>query len=474
MTNFKPNSMSSLPQPAKGRGGLLNLALWTVLALIVTGGALFWLMQDEEEKKVLRTQVKENVETVVKDTPLEKVVQNYIPNFDHGAVTPSTVAKQREQRIQGAMSAPPSAQATSQTETTSVSSTTSTQNTSHAQSQALDEAAQENTQEHSATETKTDDATTAADTKKEEKVEDAGTPSTASIAPPITPVAPKVTQDTRVPLSFVDDAAQWFVQRYTPRTGANFSLSSVNLRYGQKMHALMPEESKDVLGARSALLRYAFNSPMMSALYDLYAVRFVQSMQRAAAQPAQENTTAAPEKILQAYAKEFATLGSVLQGIGSLSDFSTHMQHIEKTVQASLDIHSKLTEVIFEYDAALEKKDTTATNTIQMRIDGLNAQYQRSIHERTLAREAFITAVRKASPPARSMSSDDIIYISQWLERRLEQGQDASSLLQSAQTAGTLLQDLSAKLQKASAESLTKPSSPSEPSSNEAVEKPLT
>ncbi len=449
--NMKNNSLQTLPAPSKGRGGVFKLGMVTLITIAITGSGVYWLTRNEEDKKILAAVVKENVETVVKDTPLETVVGAYIrskesqePSVNSPVTEPGTLAGQV---VQGQMSAPPTMEQKIQG--------VRPQNTTSSLSLQNFVPATEKTTEQSASTAKAGESVRVAGTMPVAQTGSAPLTSTqlatapASSTATITPIAPQVTQDTKVPRSFVDDVATWFVQRYNPKSGVNFNLSSINLRYGQKMHGLLPEGKNDIHGARAELLRYAFNSSMMTALYNLYVPHFVESMKSAAGE-LQKGDNVAPEQVLKAYANEFDVLGSVLQGIGSLADFPKYMAKIEKTVEDSLTIHAELTEAVFAFDAAVEAQNKTAAQTIQLRIDGLNAQYQKSIHDRTLAREALISAVRRQSSAANTIDADSILYLSQWLERRMGQNKDTAGLLQSAVTAGRLLQDLSSKLAKAS------------------------
>ncbi len=413
MTNFKHDTLHSLPKPAKGRGGAVKLGMLTLVVLLITGAGLYWLSRDEEDKEKFSATVKENVDSAVKDTPLQHVVSTYLepkkPTPPAPNTAPGTLAGQS---VQGKMSAPP-------TNTDTTPSPSTTQNTTLAQASTESEG-------------------------------ETGMGAGTNIAPePITPLAPKVQQDNKVPLSFVEDMASWLVGRYHPQKGLQLSLSSANMRYGQKMHTLMPQNSQDTLGARADLLRYAFNSSMMSALYNLYADRFVQGMQEAAQKNFAAQDSKAPDKALQAFAQEFTALGSVLQGIGSLPDFTKRMEDIQKSVEETLRIHGELTEAVFAFDLAVEEKNSEAADTWQLRINGLNAQYQRSIHDRTLATESLLSAIRKKASAANNMDADTILFISEWLDRRIGRGYSAQDMSQSAQTAGELLQNLAQKLRMA-------------------------
>ncbi len=430
MTDFRHSDMQSLPKPAKGRGGAVKLGMYTLAALLITSASLYWLSRDEEDKKNITSSVKENVEIVIKDTPLQEVVGSYL---DDTSPPPTSITRPQTapgtlagQNVQAKMSAPPSTTAQTQDPKSDNASLDANQN---ADLNTGLNAGQNTTQENSSL---------SASLASLESSSQAPAPA------PSTPLVPTVKQDSKIPLTFVDDMASWLVSRYKPKSGISRNLSTANLRYGQKMHSL-PQESSNVQSSRAALLRYAFNSTMMTALYNLYADHFVQSM-AAAAQNKVQNSS---KTILQGYAADFNTLGSVLQSLGSMDDFTLRMQAIEKSVSETLNIHNKLTEAIFAFDSAVEEKKSDVAETLQLRIDSLNAQYQRSLHNRTLATESLMAAVRQKNPAALSMDGDSILFLAQWLERRIDQGQSSSAVQKSAHTAGTLLQDLAGKLQKA-------------------------
>ncbi len=258
-------------------------------------------------------------------------------------------------------------------------------------------------------------------------------------------IAPKVEEDSRVPMAFVEDAAQWMVSRYTPSEGLNFGIAATNYRYGQTMRGLMPQGEQDVISARAALLRYAFHPTMLKALYNLYADRFVAALGDAAEFP-NKGKALTPNQIssmYKAYAAQFQSIGGLLHGIAATPNFLDLVQDIEDLGQESVDIHSKITDAVFDLDTAREARDDTAINAAQLRIDGLNAQYQRVLGERAQANLTLVNTLHNKAPAARGIDADTVIFVAEWFERRQAQQGD---VVQSISTIAELLDDLSARL----------------------------
>lgn len=270
-------------------------------------------------------------------------------------------------------------------------------------------------------------------------------------APAPETVASKVKEDSVVRLLFVEDLAQWLAARYQPGRagdGLNWNLQSLNLRYGAQLRGFN-HGGEDAVSGRAALLRYAFNSPMLTALYDLYADRFVEALAHAASEPRQGKPPLTPEQtddMFRAYARRFATLSGVVRGIASLKDFSARMAEAAQLSRRVGAVHGQMTEAVFALDEAREARSKNRMEAAQSRIDGFAAQYQRAVSERDAARRNFLNAVRQAAPGAREADDDGIMFAAAWMERRLSR--DPQSL-QTMIVAAGLLEDLSDRLRKA-------------------------
>ncbi len=393
MTNFNQNDLTDLPKPSKRRGSVIKLTILTLLIVGTTAAILYYLSRDEHGKQELAEQIIENVDKAIKDTPLERVASYMDP--------------------------PPPQQTT--TTTTTPSNTT---------------------------------VSTAPSTEEVVEVEKNNDPPIVSNLTPVVPastVAPKVEEDNMLSMAFIDDAAMWMVSRYSPSRGLNFSLSAINFRYGHSMRMLMPAGQGDILNARASLLRYAFNAPMLTALYNLYADRFITALGNAAMFPDKGAGLSPRHNILmyEAYADYFKTISAVLDGISATPNFLDYVQKIETLGQESVNIHSQITNSVFELDMARDDKNIEAQEAAQLRIDDLNVSYKAVLAKREQAHNELVNIIQTKSPGAKGVQADTILFIAEWFERRELKKEDTAQVIT---TVAKLMDDLSGRLNTAANE----------------------
>lgn len=382
----KGQSVPNLPQPTPAKAGSPKLIVITLVVLALLGGAVFWLTRDDETKAALKDTMLGAVENAVKDTPLAAVT-NYLtpppPPPPPSVTSPATQpGTLAGQVIQGTV---PS---------------------------GVDSSAPE-----------------------------------GEVTEQAPPVQPKVEEDSAVRLLFIEDMAHWLVSRYQPGKGILWGVSGINMRYGTQLHGLN-YQGADTTAGRAWLLRYVFNPAMLSALYNLYADRFVEELGNAAAEPrrGQPFTPEQTDAMFQAYAGRFAAFGGALQGIASITDFPARMAGVAKLSQQAVGIHMQIAEAVFALDEAREANSQSRMETAQLRINGLNAQYQKIMGERNMAQQALLTAIRRGGPAARELDDDTLMFVASWMERRLAHDPGAA---QSATTAAGLLDNLAGRLRKA-------------------------
>ncbi len=478
----------NVTSPTKNRSGILTLSIITLFAVALTVGGTYWLSRDKAEQKAIVQTVQNTVQNVVKDTPLAPVVTSVIDYINKEPV-PARVTKPRTtpgtlsgQSIHAQMSPPlGSKQKSTATQSITQIQGKNSQNSQPkpANSKIIDspngtvtltlptvqvgsiekttKAPQKNTeikqqnrideQQKSNINTIGSGSTAQEVTQQSRSVAKQDTPeqnTPEQEQKPITPTRAKVSEDDLVPLPFVDDVATWLVKRYNPKNGTNFSLGLINARYGTGMYRLMPQGKQDVYGSRAQLLRYAFNAPMLKALYGLYAERFVKAMDIAAQKEVQAGKKIVPTKLFSAYANDFHILGDTLRAIGSTTDFDVHMKSYDTASQNVLQIHKEITDAIHNLNIAKEKGK--ATRAIALQIQELNAKYRRSIQERNSSKENLVSSIRKNISKQNRMDSDSILFVAMWLERRIATGISGENAINNARIAGELLQDLSSKL----------------------------
>ncbi len=481
MPNNTQTHFNGVASPTQKGSGMLKLSIITFFAVVLTAGGTYWLSRDSAEQKAILQNVQTTVQDAVKDTPLVPLVENVI-DYIHAKPLPATVTKPSTtpgtlsgQNIHAQMSPPlGNKQSSTVTQNNTVTNKaqnneqgTKPQNTTPATTNttiinapngmvsltpptvqvgsigsstkdSLNDSAKKQQGEHEKNNKST-----------EHSPQNAQGSAQLQIVPsqeqkPATPTLAKVEEDEYVPLPFVDDVATWLVKRYSPKSGTNFSLGLINSRYGHDMQALMPQGEQDVYGSRAELLRYAFNAPMLKALYGLYADRFVKAMNVAAQKEVKAGKKIIPAKLLSAYATEFQILGDTLRAIGATTEFGEHMKNYETAAQKVLQVHKEITEAIHDLNTAKEKGENT--KAFALRVTGLNAEYQRSIHERNLKKESLVSSIRQHISKHNRMDNDSILFVAKWLERRIATGVSDISTINNARIAGELLQDLSVKL----------------------------
>ncbi len=262
-------------------------------------------------------------------------------------------------------------------------------------------------------------------------------------------VAPKVKEDSVVRPIFVKDMAQWLVSRYKPGKGGSGSVSigvqAANMRYGVGMHGLA--SGSDSVGARGSLLRYAFNAPMLDALYHLYVDHFMEALGEAAAEPKSGPALTSEQtgEMYRLYSAQFASVAATMNGIAAVPDLQKRLQELDVLSHKSVEAHRVLNEAVFELDEARQSGDKTKEKTARMRMDGSNARYRKSLADHEAAQNVLLQTIKKGTY-GNALDDGSILFLTFWLDRRLEKQEGASAALAKA---GALLNDLSLRLSRA-------------------------
>ena len=388
--------ISSLPKPRPERAGGRKLAVFALLVLLLAGSAAFWLTRDEETRQAY----KERLAHWLADTPLAPLatwMQPAPPPPPERVVNPTTQpGTLAGQAVQGSVPALPDP--------------------------AL----------------------------PPEGKEGEGQEATPPETPPV--VAPPVTEDNVVRPLFVEDVARWLTARFHPaKDGGSLQVGvqAMNLRFGGQMPGLTrPESASRDISSRAAVLRYAFNPPMLTALYELYVERFLEALRAAAEHPRDGKplTPTQVDALYKACAGHAAAYAGALRAIGEWEDFNDRMRQAAALLRQAMDMHQQMTEAIFTLDSARESGSQARVEAAQLRASGANAQYQKRLDEYRAAQHALCADLRKASPQAKSLGDDTLIYIAAWMERRLSENPQSR---QTALTAARLLDDLAQRLRTA-------------------------
>ena len=396
--------LTSLPTPQPGQAGRRKLAIMAVSALIALAGLTFWLTRDDEGKQDILTKTEGALHNAGFD-PLVNATKALLapsppppPVHSVGVAAPGISANGT--LIQGSVPAPADlAPAASARNAGSV--------TAH--------------------------------------------PNTNATSTPPPGVMPQQREDSVIRPDFVHDLANWLVARYRPapqggKGHINAGIQAANMRYGANMRG-MERQGKDPAGARAYILRYVFNPTMLEALFGIYADRLVDAVARTALAPDQGKALneAQLDDLYKSYAAFFADLAGATSGVAALPDLKTRMEAINRASQQTIALHRQITENVFALDDAREKKDDAGIPAIEARIENLNKRYRTSLQGQSDARAALVSAVRKGGP-AQRLDDDSVLFLAQWIERRMDKQADA---LDAARKASALLYDLSRRFEKA-------------------------
>ena len=370
--------ITNLPKPKPSRAGAFKTAILALLALLLVGGAAFWLTRDKDAKEQWRDKAADAINNAASGTLLAgvgDVLRDSPPPPPVSVTSPSTApGTLAGQNVLGSVGAPVDGSAPAgQYGQTGVQSG------------------------------------------------------------PLT--AQKVTEDSRVRFEFVEDLAAFLVSRFKPgpQGGAlNVSVQSLNQRYGMKLAGV----ASDGKGGRDALLRYAFNPTMLRGLYGLYADRFLDAVNREASAKG-----FAPEQVKQlhmALAGRLVLLAGGLEGVASVPNLDSRLRSAEKVAETAVDINAQMSEAVFAVDQLRESNASNSQiSTAQLRVDGLSARYRRALEERASAQRGVVAAIRQGGGQA--LDDDTLLFLAQWVDRRLRADPQA---LVSVQTAAGILRDL--------------------------------
>lgn len=434
--------IAELPKPDPARAGVYKITILAIVAVLLVGSAAFWLTRDNDTRLRWREEAANAIDNATDGTMLagagdflREAPPPPPPSVTNPMTLPGTLAGQT---VQGSLGSMP----TSEVATQANSGSAVSGQDAGAQGPADQGMIGQNTGDHKTAGQTMVGQEIAGQSVTGQRIAGQGTSEQTMTGPSNAPqygtpqVMPKVTEDSRVRPSVVEDLAAWLVARYKrgPHGGSlNVSVQSLNQRYGVKLAAA---DSQGRGGGRDALLRYAFHPTMLRGLYGLYADRFLAAVNREAA--ARGFTEEQTGQLRSALSGRLVLLAKALEGVASVGDLSGRLSAVDKAAQNAVEINAQMAEAVFTLDQLRENKASGGQlSAASLRVEGLTARYRRALDSQAVAERSLVAAVRQKG--GLSLDDDTLLFLAQWVGRRLKT--DAQALA-SVQASASVLRDL--------------------------------
>lgn len=407
--------LSSLPKPRSSRSGSIKAILWAIICVVVLSAASFWLTRAPAEKEALRQQAANTVNDKLEGTPLAGIgdILSSSPQPPPETVLnpPTEAGTLAGRQVTGAIAAP--------------------MDFGPILPRSVEPAPEPETP--------------AQEIKKDIKDAVAGVAGIfgADIGQEEEKVVfsqeyvPPVSEDSRVPPSYLSTLATWLVNRYRPGPGGGSiaaSAQAINQEFGARL-------AGQAQGGRAGLLRYALQPAMVDGLYKLYIDRFMGDLDEAATKKgldAEQN-----RGFHMALAGKTAVIAQGLEAVLNIPDLSARLARIDNLAQKTVDENAALAAAVVELDET-SQNDAQARATVQLRVDGAAARYRRAAEEHAEAQRRLAQEIRKFSGPG--LDDGSLLYMAAWVGRREAVGAQAKAALQRC---AMILRDLSSRCQAA-------------------------
>jgi hypothetical protein len=252
----------------------------------------------------------------------------------------------------------------------------------------------------------------------------------------------------------VQDVARLLVEHYRPANASGgrdtqgsiqISFKILNARYGidfLNLHA----PDKGVKQARSQVLQYALRPNVLERIYAAYAGDVLTALEAEAGDVQKtvyapdgqmKHVSLTPEQIAEMhflYAAYFRDVGRLM---GVLSNNQVLAKGIETYLQAEQDaVHASY--LLKKARQEGKEGDKTAKERRAQAADA----YRQALRHRERTKERILDRIQSRAPEL-DLPVDEIMYVAQWVHRRLMEGERSEAL----GTASALLQDFARRLE---------------------------
>ncbi|MBR4741649.1 MAG: hypothetical protein IK079_01960, partial [Desulfovibrio sp.] len=250
-------------------------------------------------------------------------------------------------------------------------------------------------------------------------------------------------EDRRIKKSFVADLAAYLAAAFVPSTDGGGFL--VNLMQVNQHCANLLDT--DPSGGKAAVLQYAFQPPMLKALYNFYVGYFLDCLKSEAAQRWSKTECFQFYMGLSQYLDQ---VQGAMQGVLRAQELDDSLQNYEEKAEICEIVVAK--QAVADYDLSqLGNEETEKVLAARQLVIDLKEQYQHALDSRDLAKNRLVAVVREKSISA--LNDDAFLFLVLWMKRRLQEGESDESMWMAIE----LLQNLVVRLEEISVNSEEEP-----------------
>ncbi len=253
---------------------------------------------------------------------------------------------------------------------------------------------------------------------------------------------------------FIQDLASFILESYnpplsiynsSPQGRLDISLKALNARYGMELIGFK-FKGNTLEKARREVLSHLMDPSTLRRQYSYYGKIFIEELIREA-----KNTTKTFKKdnktyerplskqeigeLLNLLANYVGQLSSLFQVFGKDPFLEKRIGEFLAAEDRSMHCNYVLNQIVNKYRLACEElktkgqKDSPALEEIKKEREKAIRQYEDAIRERERLRQQIITIVTENKRDI-GFSDSDILYICEWIYRRLQQGKSISDILE--------------------------------------------
>ena len=278
-------------------------------------------------------------------------------------------------------------------------------------------------------------------------------------------------QDMFLTSFVVKDAAQYFVEQYHPGGSPNdpdgqgtldVSFKTLNARYGLELVGVK-NTGQSLKRAREKILSFLMDPGVLQQSYDLAADDFIRSLIKKAessekfsrmrndAEQSASVKAARVSTFLRLCSAYFQDVAGVLEVLAEEKEPSVLVAAYFQAEQEATEAHYMYNKSSYAYKDFLNsvQENATATDDQQDTLKKLKTEresaaeaFRQAIQEREQIRKDLTDVIERRIGELQ-LDSHDVLYIAQWVQRRLQEGNNRSAL----QVAAGLLRVLSRELE---------------------------